>query len=214
MSLNFDDGYESAYKLGIPVVEAAGFKSTNYIFISGIGDPGYMGLDEIRDLQRRGHEIGAHSRTHRRLTEISLEEAREEIFGSKEDLQDKGIVRLVTFSYPEGFWNKNIIELVKEAGFTGARITNPGLNDKETNPYELYYFGMNASTTFETVKQKVDEAVREKKWLIMVFHKIDESGFENVSSDLLQKTVDLVGEKQIPVVTNAQGLFVLENIPH
>ena len=213
ISFNFDDGFTSAYTIGMPILEAYGFKSSHYIVINRIGEKSYMTRRQILDLQDRGHEIGAHSRTHEKLTEMSLSKARREILGSKEDLIKKGVVKISTFVYPDGYFNDEIAKLVEESGYSGARITNPGLNDITTDPYKLFYLGMNSEISFETVKIKIDEAIEKKKWLIMVFHRIDEVGFENVSSELLQKTVDYVKEKNVPVVTTTQGLFILRNIP-
>jgi peptidoglycan/xylan/chitin deacetylase (PgdA/CDA1 family) len=213
VTFNFDDGYRSAFAVGMPILESAGFKTTHYIVHNRIAQWGYMDHAEILQLQSNGHEIGAHSLTHSILTELPLEEARKEIVGSMEELHNMGIVKVSSFSYPDGYFSDAIANLVKEAGYTSARITNPGLNDKTTDPYTLLYLGMNAETSFDTVKQKIDEAIEKKKWLIMVFHKVDESGYENVTSDFLQKTVDYIKENQVPVVTTTQGLYVLGNIP-
>lgn len=214
VSFNFDDGFESAFTKGMPIIEGAGFKSTHYVVVNRIGEKGYMTRRQILELQSRGHEIGAHSQTHEKLTEMSVSKARKEILGSKEDLLKKGIVRIDTFVYPDGYFNDEVTKMVEEAGYSGARITNPGLNDRTTNPYKLFYLGMNSEITLETIKKKIDEAIEKKKWLIMVFHRVDETGFENVSSGLLQKTVEYVREKNVPVVTTAQGLYIVKNIPN
>lgn len=213
ITFNFDDGYESAYKLGVPIMEASGFKTSHYIVINRMGEKGYMSRRQVLDLQTRGHEIGAHSLTHTILTEMSLAKARKEIFESKAELLDLGVTKIATFVYPDGYFNNDVVNLVKEAGYSGARITNPGLNDQITNPYELLYLGMNSEISFDKVRQTIDEVITKKKWLIMVFHKIGESGYENVSADFVQRTVDYVREKKVPVVTTAQGLFIVKNIP-
>jgi peptidoglycan/xylan/chitin deacetylase (PgdA/CDA1 family) len=43
--------------------------------------------DLIRRISREGHEIASHTRSHRSLPELTQEELREEIAGSKEDLE-------------------------------------------------------------------------------------------------------------------------------
>ncbi len=213
ISFNFDDGFSSVFDVGMPILDKAGFISSHYIVINRIGESGYMNIDQIIDIQKRGHEIGAHSRTHNILTAMSEDDAYDEISGSKKDLLKEGIARVDTFVYPDGYFNDEIVSLVKKAGYLGARITNPGLNDSASDPYRLLYLGMNSEITFEKVKEKIDQTLLEKKWLIMVFHRIGETGFENVSADLLEQTVNYVREKNVPVVTNAQGLFILKNIP-
>jgi peptidoglycan/xylan/chitin deacetylase (PgdA/CDA1 family) len=212
ISFNFDDGFLSAFNKGIPIIEEAGFKTTHYIISRMVGDVGYMTRKDILQLQVKGHEIGAHTLTHANLPNIPLEDAREEIFRSKKEIFDMGVARIETFAYPNGNFNESVVDLVKQAGFSGARITNPGLNDKTIDPYKLYYSGINSEVSFEAVKKVIDSVIAEKKWLIMVFHRVGESGYENVSPDFLQKIVDHVKEKNVPVVTTTQGLSIMKNI--
>lgn len=77
--------------------------------------------EEVKRISDAGFEIGAHSLTHRDLTTISLAEAREEIRDSKAYLEDLLGKKVNMFCYPRGKYNSSIVELVKEAGFVGAR---------------------------------------------------------------------------------------------
>ena len=211
ISFNFDDGFESAYQNALPIMNVAGFKTTQYIITGVIGVKDYVTVEELYDMQLHGHEIGSHTQTHSNLVHLSLDQAQNEIFDSKKDLFDLGI-SATTFSYPNGSVNPAIENLVKEAGFVGARITKPGFNDATTDPYLLWYFGVNESTTFPIIQHEIDRAVKNKKWLILVFHRIDESPgayYENVSHEIVQQIVDYVNQNHIRVVTNAQGLQML-----
>jgi len=80
---------------------------------------------EVKNLMKAGFEIGAHTLTHRELTTLSLSEARKEIRGSKEYLENLIGKEVHMFCYPRGKYNERIVDLVREAGFTGARTVEP-----------------------------------------------------------------------------------------
>ena len=75
-------------------------------------------------------DIGAHSRSHRRLAQWSLEEARTEMAGSRADLE-QGLQREVrTFAYPVGdptSAGAREFSLASELGFDAAVTTRPGM---------------------------------------------------------------------------------------
>src|SRR5262245_14007263 len=86
VSINFDDGYESAYENGLPIVEDAGFKTTQFIITKVVGGPGYVTRGQILAMQNSGHEIGDHTRTHPNLTTLSPAQQKNEIVGAQQDL--------------------------------------------------------------------------------------------------------------------------------
>jgi len=68
-------------------------------------------------------EIGAHTMTHPDLTAIPLDTAREEIITSKQWVEEVTGKQCTMFCYPKGRWNPALRNVVKEAGFAGARTT-------------------------------------------------------------------------------------------
>jgi len=209
-TLSFDDGYRSIYDYAIPILNAAGLKSTQYIITHTFADPKYMTKQQVQELYRGGHEIGAHSQTHPNLTSLSFEKAEQEIEGSKKELEALGIP-VSTFAYPVGKYNQQIIQLVKGAGFIAARTTHAGYDTSETNPYELVRYQVQWNTTFPQVKHWIDGAVQQKTWLILLFHRIDEDD-EPTSSrhELLQQIVDYLVQQKIPVITLQEGIKILQ----
>lgn len=78
--------------------------------------------DEIRSIART-HEVGGHGITHRRLTNISVEEAQNEIINSKSFLEGVTGTPVTMFAYPGGLVNEAIAQATKDAGFAAARTT-------------------------------------------------------------------------------------------
>jgi peptidoglycan/xylan/chitin deacetylase (PgdA/CDA1 family) len=88
-------------------------------------------------MSENGIEFGAHTVSHPRLTKIPLEKAREEIEESKREIEEKLGKQVKCFSYPYGDYNAEIIEIVKEAGFTCAVAPHSFPISKWTNFYKL-----------------------------------------------------------------------------
>lgn len=79
-----------------------------------------MTVSELRELSQ-SHELGAHTLSHPILTEIPLEQAKQEIEGSKKWLEDVLGKEVTAFCYPRGKHNAALQALVKAAGFKMAR---------------------------------------------------------------------------------------------
>lgn len=69
-------------------------------------------------------EVGAHSLTHPKLTQVPLSKAKEEIAGSQAWLESVIGAPVKAFCYPKGAYNAEVRALVAEAGFTVARTIN------------------------------------------------------------------------------------------
>jgi len=83
-------------------------------------------------LRQAGIEIGGHTRDHADLTKLPSKEAREEIAGSKLDLERRLDSTVHCFSYPFGRYNEQVQTCVQQAGFLGACSSNTGLNTPRT----------------------------------------------------------------------------------
>ncbi len=211
LSFNFDDGLLSAYEKGLPIFNKAGFKTTQYIITQAFSKVNYVNKQQVLEMSAEGHEIGAHTRTHPHLTTLSEAAAQDEIIGSKQDLIDMGITP-TTFAYPYGDENPTVENLVKQAGFAGARITVPEYNDSSVDLFLLKRQRVQADTTFAEIKKAIDDAIAKKKWIILVMHGIEDGGPEDISSHMVQQIVDYVKQANIPVVTTAEGLQVIHTI--
>ncbi len=210
VSINFDDGYMSTYQNAVPILDAAGFKSDQFIITGRLSDqfPGYVKPADVLAMQSHGHEIGAHTRTHPDLTALSDDQLFNEVEGSREDLQAIGVTPLNYFAYPYGDYDARVIQAVKNAGFAAARSSNGGYNDlSNLNLYALNRKPMTNTTTFDQVKSFIDQAMADKTWLILLFHQVDDTGSEYaVTPQLFQQIVDYLKTQHITPVTMSQAL--------
>ncbi len=218
VTLSFDDGWKSIYDNGIPILNASGIKSTQYIITQANPADGYMTTSQLYDLANQGHEITAHTRNHLDLTKLSSADLQSEVNGSKTDLQNLGFSPVNNLAYPYGQYNNTVEQSLKDAGFLAGRTVNFGFNDKATNNYELKGTAVTKGgvcnsesvpvITLNDVKGWVDTAVSSKTWLILVFHQIDTDNANcyGITPTLLQGIVDYLKTVNVNVVTVDQGL--------
>jgi len=97
----------------------------------GVNDGGSSNIlrwHELRALSNDGVTLGAHTRTHPMLDQVSPEKAREEIGGSLGDLQREIGNVLPIFAYPAGAYNHRVVDLLKKEGVELAVTCRDGHN--------------------------------------------------------------------------------------
>lgn len=84
--------------------------------------------------------VGAHTITHSQLSALSPQQQREEIFGSKKQLESWVGHEVKVFSYPFGAksdYNRESVRICKEAGFSKAISNFSGQVHRWTDPYQI-----------------------------------------------------------------------------
>lgn len=125
----FDDGYEDAYSQAWPVLKKYSFTGTFFIIRDYVGKEGRLSWSQIEEMKKAGMEIGSHSLSHPDLTKLSPEEARRQIFDSRDETN--------VFCYPAGKYDGTILQLVKEAGYIAAVTTKIGIARESSSMLEL-----------------------------------------------------------------------------
>lgn len=136
--ITLDDGYVDNLEAALPVLRHFGFSATVYMVSGSIGrfndwDAQRLGIRkplmsvaQMRRWHDGGMEIGAHSRTHPRLTRCSDVALREEVHGCKADLEDRLGSAVTQFCYPYGDADDRVAAAVREAGYAAATTTRRG----------------------------------------------------------------------------------------
>ncbi len=135
--LTFDDGYKENYTEMLPILEAHGMTAVVYVITNTLGKAGYLTFDDLKDMQRRGIEIGSHTADHIPLTELDETFRRRQVRESKIYLEWSGLEPICSLSYPNGAFNSELEELLREEKYLTAVTGEAGLNTLETNPFEL-----------------------------------------------------------------------------
>ncbi|TAH09966.1 MAG: polysaccharide deacetylase family protein [Curvibacter sp.] len=133
--ITFDDGYLNNLVNAAPVMQRLGFSSTCYVVSqrlgksniwdleTGIAQTPLMDAPQLRQWQAMGQEVGAHSRTHARLLKLDSHSAREEIAGSKSDLESLLGMAVNHFCYPYGEYGTEHVAMALESGYQTSTTT-------------------------------------------------------------------------------------------
>lgn len=92
---------------------------------------------KLLEMADAGITIGAHTRRHTLLTQEAKNIAEAEIRGSKAELELNLGRTVHHFAYPDGRYNHQIAELVRNAGFQSACTVEDRPNIVLDNPYQL-----------------------------------------------------------------------------
>ncbi|MGA3026464.1 MAG: polysaccharide deacetylase family protein [Bryobacteraceae bacterium] len=82
-----------------------------------------MSVSEIREIRAMGMEVGAHTVTHPRLSQLSDGMAYQEMKEGREELEQMLGEPVTSFCFPEGKFRRGHDILARRAGFTLARTT-------------------------------------------------------------------------------------------
>jgi hypothetical protein len=133
VTTSWDDGHP----LDLPLAEllaSKGLRGTFYVAPKSCKRP-VMNKFEIRRIQEYDMEIGAHTLTHVVLTELSSDEAYDEVRGSKHALEDITGNPVQSFCYPKGCFNSVVRSQVIEAGYHLARTDISYRFDLKFDPF-------------------------------------------------------------------------------
>ena len=140
VSLTFDDGLRCQFEQAVPILDRYGFPATFFlvantdpILTDGFSHPNWNKTDWsdkdvecFRGLIQRGHEIGAHSVTHRYPNLDS--DPNVEAEASKRWIEDRLGVEIPSYCYPLHHVTQPIKNAVINAGYKQARSGPPNFN--------------------------------------------------------------------------------------
>jgi peptidoglycan/xylan/chitin deacetylase (PgdA/CDA1 family) len=169
VAITFDDGYRDNWMNAAPVLQNFDIPATVFIVPGGMGkmlphddDPLTSVLltwDEALKLKDAGIEIGAHSLTHARLSELPEGDQRREIGKCARFMQKRLGETPRAFAYPFGSvldYNEMSKILLEEFGFSIAVTNRYGVNYPECDPLELRRICIDGTDTFERFQDKVN----------------------------------------------------------
>jgi peptidoglycan/xylan/chitin deacetylase (PgdA/CDA1 family) len=171
--ITFDDGFSCVLDYAVPILQRHGFPATMFAvsdrlgssndWMTGRGFPErtILSADGLRALENAGFTIGSHTQTHARLTDISADEAKEEIRSSKCRLEDAQGKSVDYFAYPFGRLNEMVRDLVAGAGYRAACSTRAGFNRPGEDPYLLRRIDVFGTDRLWQFRQKLRFGINE-----------------------------------------------------
>lgn len=145
LTFTFDDGVRSHYDYVYPFMKERGVTAT--FFIPGVRtmweknqaghrenegeDKVETGLewDEILEMDQAGFEIGNHTMIHKSFLRCTPDQAREQVEDLDSEFSQRGIRPASTFCYPAFDFTPPTIDVIRQLGFTFARVGYCLLNE-------------------------------------------------------------------------------------
>jgi peptidoglycan/xylan/chitin deacetylase (PgdA/CDA1 family) len=140
MVVTFDDAYASILHAGLPVLERLGIPATVFVPTDAAGEAARMtwselapwaggehehelrcmSWEQLRELAGHGWEIGSHTCSHPRLTEVGAERVASELRRSRAACEEELQRPCTTLAYPFGSYDPAVIDAVAAAGYRAA----------------------------------------------------------------------------------------------
>jgi peptidoglycan/xylan/chitin deacetylase (PgdA/CDA1 family) len=215
MTISFDDGCASDYNTSLVVMKKRSMRGLVSVVTSWIASPwdDFLSVPEMLSLQEAGWEIGSHSASHLRMTQIPTSKAILELTDSKTWLESRGIKTVKVFRYP-------------------FDATNAVVDLYSASVYPLRFGGdMNGTTSIcfsripisggciccpgwgmdlNQLKEIVDQAYDENRYVNLNFHEISGDGghsnTDKFSTTDFQSLLDYIAEKGFMVVPPSELL--------
>ncbi len=132
ITVSIDDGSLEDFK-SAELLKKYNINATFYIPKNN-SERSVVNENQIKDLSKE-FEIGAHTISHRSLSKMDDHSAYLEILNSKLWLEDLLSKECISFCYPQGKYNIRTPDLVKKAGFVGARTCHFNILKPPRNKY-------------------------------------------------------------------------------
>lgn len=148
-AITFDDGYLSVYSKALPVLLSKRVAATVFVVAGAMGGINewdiagrdvverLLGADHIREMADMGFEIGSHTMTHARLSQLPPADLQREVSDSKKLLEDVVGREVSSFCYPYGDYTPAVIDAVQEAGYKRATTTRRATVKADSPPLEI-----------------------------------------------------------------------------
>jgi len=168
--ITVDDGYRDNHDLLLPLLKKYNLKAVIFV-VTGEDHNRWdvevpdnpekavplMTAAEIKALHDSGLvEIGGHTATHQRLSELPPALQREQIERNKLDLERIVGEPLVSFAYPYGEHNAASKQLAQELGYQFAVATNSGPLLVHQDPYQIRRIAIFPKTTVFGLWRKIN----------------------------------------------------------
>jgi peptidoglycan-N-acetylglucosamine deacetylase len=136
VTTSWDDGEKYDLRLA-EMLRARNIAATFYVPLTPyLGRPSLSHAD-LRTLDAEGFEIGAHGLSHKHLWKLPAEELHTEIDPCKPTLEEILGCEIRMFCYPRGRYDRNVIRVLREAGYLGARTVKMLATDCAFDPFEM-----------------------------------------------------------------------------
>lgn len=215
VTFTFDDFPRSALLAGAAIIESAGGKATFYVATGLAGTHNALGeqfhLDDLGELQRRGHELANHGYSHLSARRTSHAVFLEDIRRGHNCIREYSPSSMHhNFAYPYGEATLSMKRMLGSLA-TSCRGTLGGLNGPEVDLNLLRANALYGDVEqFELARKLVLENEARRSWLIFYSHDVaDRPSPFGCTPSLLQQVATFVGSRGAKIMTISEVVTAL-----
>jgi glycosyltransferase involved in cell wall biosynthesis/peptidoglycan/xylan/chitin deacetylase (PgdA/CDA1 family) len=158
--ITIDDGFVETLDVAAPAFERRDLGATMYVVSGRVGGTAdwsrrpelhrrpLLSWDGLREARAGPFEVGAHTRSHRRLPELPPDELTDEVAGSRVDLEERIGGPIRSFAYPYGSTSPTVEQAAADAGYAAAFRVEPGVNGPSTPSHGLRRIEIRGTDSF------------------------------------------------------------------
>jgi peptidoglycan/xylan/chitin deacetylase (PgdA/CDA1 family) len=124
--LTFDDGNRSDVTEVLPELIRRRLTAHFFICASRFGTPGFLDVDDLRELSRAGMSLGSHGMDHVRWRRLGQSAIEREIVQAKQVLEDALEAPVETAACPFGAYDRRTLRALRTAGFKRVYTSDGG----------------------------------------------------------------------------------------
>ena len=163
--ITIDDGYESVYRIALPLLRKYGFHATVFVYTDFIGAADALSWSQLQEMEASGLvDVEAHSKTHRNLIEREADTSDErylqmldmEARSPREILERRLAGKVQYFAFPYGDANQPLLDVLARQHYQLGLTVTPGGNAFFAQPLMLrrtMIFGGQDLATFKAKLQ-------------------------------------------------------------
>ena len=202
VSITFDDGYDDHF-WAATIMHAYGLRGTAYVMPRQIGQPGYLTLEQLKQMQTEyGWGISAHHQTP--LTDFPPAQLDAELKYTVDYLNRQGFSESAGhIAYPLGRQNREAVLRAVSQYFKTARLAGGGA---ETFPpadrYLIRAYNVHRALAPAKVALDIQKAVNAGQWIILMFHYLveDPTNDYGYARDAFEEVVRHVADLDLTVM--------------
>jgi peptidoglycan/xylan/chitin deacetylase (PgdA/CDA1 family) len=125
--VTFDDGNDSDVDVALPALLARRLTATFFVVVQRIGEAGYLGREDLRELIREGMQIGSHGMAHCDWRTLDATALNNEVTLSRRELQAvAGGARVWEAACPFGSYDRRVVGHLRRAGYQRVFTSDGG----------------------------------------------------------------------------------------
>lgn len=214
ITLWFDDGWEDNYTNAYKIISRVepSIKGTIGLIGTRIGQDRYLSDSQIKELKKDDWEFVNHSYTHPDLTTLTDDEVRNEIVRNFNIVSKYDPIGAYHFVVPYSSVDNKVLSVIEENSLS-ARYRPESPDHFPINRHDLGFYEVTNKTDFKTVRNIIDNAIENKSWVGLLFHRIEDPANDRYSygTQQFEQLIYYLSfrKKDIEVVTPSEVFDIL-----